>query len=74
MLWSSSKNIVATTLEQAGFEQTKPHVVVDVDEFEFDTDKGGRWDEDAEFIAEAKDDIQWLLDLVQELIVECPHP
>jgi hypothetical protein len=60
--------IVATTLEQAGFEQTHPHVTVDVDESDyFNPGKGGRWDEDAQFIANAKDDIQFLIDLVEEL-------
>jgi hypothetical protein len=68
-------SIVATTLEQAGFEQTKPHVMVDVDESDYFTPgKGGRWDEDAEFIANAKEDIQFLLDLVEDLTSKLtPH-
>jgi len=58
--------IVATTLEQAGFEQTKPHVMVDVDESDyFNPGKGGRWDEDAKFIAAAKEDIRFLLELLE---------
>lgn len=65
---SIRESIVATTLEQAGFEQVKPHVVVDVDEYDdFDPSKGGRWDQDAEFIANAKDDIEFLLNLLDEL-------
>ena len=61
-------SIVATTLEQAGFEQIKPHVMVDVDESDyFNPGKGGRWDEDAEFIANAKEDIQFLLDMLESL-------
>jgi hypothetical protein len=63
-------SIVATTLEQAGFEQTHPHVTVDVDESDyFNPGKGGRWVEDAEFIANAKEDIQFLLDLLESLTV-----
>ena len=58
--------IVATTLEQSGFEQTHPHVVVDVDESDyFNPGKGGRWGEDAEFIAAAKDYILFLLELLE---------
>lgn len=67
---SIRNSIVATTLEQAGFNQTKPHVVVDVDEFDYFSrfGKGGKWDEDAEFIANAKEDIRYLLELVETLI------
>ncbi len=60
-------SIVATTLEQADFEPTKPYVKVDVDECDgVDFTKGGRWDEDAEFIAEAKDDIEYLIGEIEK--------
>lgn len=61
-------SIVATTLIQAGIDHTKPFVVVDVDEFDFDdSSKGGRWNQDAEFIANAKDDIVFLLGVIKAL-------
>ena len=59
-------SIIATTLYQADFEPTKPFVNFDFDEFnEIETEKGGRWDEDAEFIASAKDDIEFLIGLIE---------
>jgi hypothetical protein len=67
---SIRNSIVATTLFQAGFEETKPFVSVEVDEFnELIPDKGGRWDDDAEFIANAKDDIEYLLNILEKLTV-----
>lgn len=53
---------------QADFEPTKPYVQVDVDEFAWDNpSKGGLWDKDAEFIANAKDDIEYLLLKIDQL-------
>lgn len=57
-------SIVATTLIQAGLgdeEKSPTFVEVDLDDGE------GRWDEDAEFIAHSRADIEYLLQLVESV-------
>lgn len=65
------ESIVATTLLQAAITNGKPFVQVELHD-ENDTDFEGyprysNWDEDAEFIAHAREDIPWLLARIEEL-------
>jgi hypothetical protein len=63
-------SIVASTLLQAHIADGKPFVEVNLENPD-DTDTDGypkynQWDEDAEFIAHARADIEWLLSLLQD--------
>lgn len=66
---SIRNSIVATTLLQADIGKEDPFVVVDVDEYAYDQpDKGGRWDEDAAFIAFARNDAEQAIEDMELLL------
>lgn len=65
------ESIIATTLLQADITEGKPFVEVQLEDDD-DTDSAGyreynNWDEDAEFIAHAREDIPWLLAQIEKL-------
>jgi len=64
-------SIIATTLIQAEIQDGRPFVEIDLGNPN-DVDFTGypnynKWDEDAEFIAHAREDIPWLLAKIEEL-------